>query len=304
MTKKQIKVLVVDDQQYNLNIIEEYLADAKYDVELEKDSVKAWAKIERNPDKYDLVMLDWMMPKLDGMEILKCIKANPQLKHIPVIMQTACTDENDIRQGITAGAYYYLTKPFDEDELLSIVNTAIDDLIHLQDLEEQLHKKGPAITFANSANFKIKRLEEAAKLASELAKVCPDPDKVVPGISELLINAIEHGNLNIGYVEKSHLKHSGTWEKEIAHRLTLPDYKDKMVAVDFRKKDKAITITIRDEGNGFDWSDYLEFHPERMFDYNGRGIAMAKVYSFDEIKYSDKGNVVTATILLPGNKHH
>ena len=133
---------------------------------------------------------------------------------------------------------------------------------------------------------------------------CPDPDKVVPGISELLINAIEHGNLNIGYTEKSRLKHSGMWEKEIAHRLTRPDYKDKMVAVAFRKQDKMITITIRDEGNGFDWSDYLEFHPERMFDYNGRGIAMAKVYSFDEIKYSDKGNVVTATILLPGNKHH
>ena len=302
-TKRQIKVLVVDDQQYNLDIIEEYLADARFDVELEKDSVKAWTRLERQPNKYDIVLLDWMMPNLDGMEMLKRIKADPQLKHIPVIMQTARTNEDDIRQGIEAGAYYYLTKPFDEDHLLTIVNAAVDDFIHLQELEEQLHKKGPSGALDDSANFRIRDLDEATRLASELARACPDPDKVVPGINELLVNAIEHGNLNIGYTEKSQLKHNGVWEKEITHRLSLPEYKDKTVIVDFKKWDKAITITIRDEGNGFDWSNYLEFHPERMFDYNGRGIAMANVFSFDEIKYSDKGNVVTATIFLTENKH-
>ena len=303
-SSRQISVLVVDDQQYNLDIIEEYLADTKFKLDLEKDSVKAWTRLERNPRRYDIILLDWMMPNLDGMEMLKRIKADPKLKHIPVIMQTARTNEDDIRQGIEAGAYYYLTKPFDEDHLLSIVHAAVDDLIHLEELEHQLHKKVPPSPLPASANFRIRDLDEATRLASELARACPEPDKVVPGINELLVNAIEHGNLNIGYTEKSQLKHNGVWEKEIAHRLSLPEYKDKIVIVDFEKKDTVITITIRDEGKGFDWSNYLEFHPERMFDYNGRGIAMANIFSFDEIKYSDKGNVVTATIFVTNPKRH
>ncbi len=60
----------------------------------------------------------------------------------------------------------------------------------------------------------------------------------------------------------------------------------------------TLTFTISDEGEGFDWRCYLEFAPERAFDPNGRGIAMARLASFASLDYRDRGNIVVATVRL------
>lgn len=96
-----------------------------------------------------------------------------------------------------------------------------------------------------------------------LANNCPEPGKVISGISELLINAIEHGNLHIDYDEKSDLKKQGKWREEIEHRLQLIEFRDKTASVKFNKNGKTISITITDQGKGFDWQQYLEFNPDR-----------------------------------------
>ena len=121
-------------------------------------------------------------------------------------------------------------------------------------------------------------------------------EKVVTGLSELLINAVEHGNLAITYQEKSDLNKSGTLMDEIESRLGMDKYKSKIVDVEFKKSGANIEVSITDEGEGFDWKLYLEMSPDRMMDNHGRGIAMAGLLSFDGLDYLGCGNSVRATI--------
>jgi len=291
-------ILIVDDEAQNLEIITEYLEDEACLATTRQDSMQAWQELEANPTAYDVILLDWMMPELDGLEMLGKIKQHPDLKFTPVIMQTARTDRQDILRGLAGGAFYYLTKPYNQETLCGIVTAALDDIQRFRQLEKILQQSDPAEAPQASATFELRNLNEADQLATLLANSCPDPGKVIPGISELLINAIEHGNLHIGYAEKSDLKKNGTWREEIEHRLQQAQFRDKTASVRYGKNGKTIAITVTDQGKGFDWQKYLEFSPERAFDCNGRGIAMANMLSFDELRYNNCGNEVTAIIKI------
>ena len=120
-------VLVVDDEIFNLEILSEYLSDEGYNVVSAEDGSKAWALLEGAPERFDVVLLDRMMPHMNGMEVLERIKGHPQLNMLPVVMQTAKAAPQDILEGLEAGAYYYLTKPFDKETMLAIVKTAVVD---------------------------------------------------------------------------------------------------------------------------------------------------------------------------------
>lgn len=119
------------------------------------------------------------------------------------------------------------------------------------------------------------------------------------GLSELMINAIEHGNLDIGYDEKSELRKEDMWELEIAKRLDSPENKDKFATLDIINDADAVTYTITDQGNGFDWDEFMEFDTTRVMDNHGRGIAMANKLYFSKLKYQGNGNVVIVTVEKP-----
>ena len=135
-------------------------------------------------------------------------------------------------------------------------------------------------------------------LADFFAHACPQPDKVILGLRELLINAVEHGNLGISYAEKGSLIDEDLIQQEIARRMALEVNRQKRVEVVFERSPSALVFTITDQGQGFDWERYLDFDPERVFDPNGRGIAMARTTSFDSIEYQGNGNTVVATVIL------
>jgi anti-sigma regulatory factor (Ser/Thr protein kinase) len=128
--------------------------------------------------------------------------------------------------------------------------------------------------------------------------MCPDPDKASSGLMELLLNAVEHGNLGITYDEKKQLMYEDRWEHELRRRLTLPEYANRVATVAFERKADSLEFRITDQGNGFDWARYLELEPGRSLDPNGRGIAMARRFSFSRIEYLGSGNVVTASVAL------
>jgi hypothetical protein len=118
----------------------------------------------------------------------------------------------------------------------------------------------------------------------------------VLGLTELMVNAVEHGNLGITYREKSALNEKGNWRDEVDRRLALPENADRFATICMRRAADGISFTILDRGDGFDWQSYLEMCPERAFDSHGRGIAMSRMLSFTSVEYSGNGNTVCATV--------
>lgn len=291
-------ILVVDDEPLNLDIIEEFLTGKgqPYVVETASDGVEAMEKLEASPEKYDVVLLDRMMPRMSGMEVLEKMNAHPELKYIPVILQTAKVSKEDILDGLKAGAYYYLTKPFTSDILHSVVKTAVKDRGFNKALLASLNVTKSSVKLLQNANFQFRSLNDVTAVSSLLACTCNEPEKVAMGLSELMINAVEHGNLQIGYEEKSDLRIKGEWESEVANRLEMPEYKDKYASIDVINTPEAVTFVITDQGNGFDWNGFMEFDTTRVMHNHGRGIAMANQLYFSKMEYEGKGNKVKVMV--------
>ena len=289
-------VLVVDDEELNLELISEYLSSEGIHPECVNRGEKALQKLTSEPEKYSAMLLDRMMPGMDGIEVLKHIKANKALSHLPVIMQTAKVGKEHMLEGLKAGAHYYLTKPYDRQTLLTIVKTAIRDYQHVYELQANLRESAHSLMLMQRGEFRFKTIDEGRSLGAMLANACEDSSRVVLGLTELLINAVEHGNLGISYEEKSRLNQNGEWEAEVRKRLEQEQYKDREVVVVFERNANEVVFTIRDQGEGFDWRQYLEISPERAFDSHGRGIAMANTISFDTIEYIGVGNEVCVSV--------
>jgi len=291
-------ILVVDDEPLNLDIIEEYLTGKgqPYMVETASDGVEAMEKLEADPNKYDVILLDRMMPRMSGMEVLEKLSAHTELKYIPVILQTAKVSKDDILEGLKAGAYYYLTKPFTSAILHSVVKTAVKDRSYNKALLASLKVTKSSVKLLKNANFQFRSLEDVRAISSLVACACDEAEKIAMGLSELMINAVEHGNLHIGYDEKSDLRKDDLWESEVAKRLELPENKDKYATIEVINNQDSVTYTIIDQGNGFAWNKFLEFDTDRIMDNHGRGIAMANKLYFSNLKYQGNGNIVTVQV--------
>lgn len=289
------RVLAVDDEQFNLEILQTDLEEAGYEVICAADGEMAMQRLE-DCMEIDVIVLDRMMPRMNGIEVLKKVKANPSLSHIPVIMQTAAAQSNQVLEGIQAGAYYYLRKPYNEELLLSIVKAALAESTSMRAMREEVRKQKKILGLIEQARFRFRTLEEVSNIAFYVANCCPQPEQVVYGLSELMINAVEHGNLGITYDEKKRLVMSGSWAQEVERRLTLRENTGKYASLEFVYAPPEITITIRDRGDGFEWRQYLEFSPERLTDPNGRGIAMSKSVYFPQLEFKGCGNEVVCRI--------
>ncbi|HIJ83623.1 MAG TPA: ATP-binding protein [Magnetococcales bacterium] len=156
----------------------------------------------------------------------------------------------------------------------------------------------PLSMHMDEAQFSIRTLSDAFDLAVLLSMACPNPEKASIGLRELLVNAVEHGNLGITYEEKSVFSKSDQLESEIKRRLALPENQSKRVTVFFKREERGLRFRIRDAGNGFDWQPYLDFHPDRMLDTHGRGIAIAVKASFDLVQFLGSGNEVECFIVF------
>lgn len=289
------RLLVVDDEPFNLEIIGEYFEGSGLELDTAEHGEEAWTLLN-GAQTYSAVLLDRMMPVLDGMALLKRMKADERFKTIPVIMQTAAGNPDQVREGLAAGAYYYLVKPYARESLLTIVRGALADNDSRNAMQQKLAEHGTALQMLASGEFACRTVEEAGILAAFLAQACPQPEAAVLGLSELLINGVEHGNLGITYAEKSQLRREERWDDEVHARLALPENLGKRVRAYLSRSTESLSIRIVDEGAGFDWRKYLEFDPDRAFDPNGRGIALTRMSGFAALEYEGCGNTVALTI--------
>ena len=137
------KILIVEDEADIRELIHFHLFKEKYEVILAEDGERALNLIEL--EKPDLVLLDIMLPIIDGIEVCKRMRANKSSKDIPVIMITAKGTEEDIVSGLELGADDYITKPFSPKVLLARVKTQLRKSSKVTKTEEQLSLHGLSI---------------------------------------------------------------------------------------------------------------------------------------------------------------
>jgi class 3 adenylate cyclase len=128
------KILIVDDEPFNLDLLEQELMEHDYNIERAVDGVDALEKTESF--RPDLILLDYMMPKMSGLEVVKQLRNNDQHKGIPVILLTAKATQEDKIKGLDAGADDYVTKPFDSFELLARVRA----MLRIKELHDRLEE--------------------------------------------------------------------------------------------------------------------------------------------------------------------
>lgn len=293
------QVLIVEDEAICAGFIENTLAERGYATVLADDGAEAWRLLENEPGRFQAILLDRNLPNLDGLSLLRQLKAMPAFGDTPVIMETAADDDASIREGLDAGAYYYLIKPLQRDLLVTIVAEAIAQHRDNLSIQEAVRQAEQSLCHLDQGVFHYRTLNEARNLAKVLAQTCPNPSKVIVGLQELLINAVEHGNLGISYAEKTRLMMDNCWLEEVERRQALPEYRDYQVEIRFERGPDVIRLIIKDQGEGFDWRNYLELDPQRAFDPHGRGIAMARMLSFDTLIYHGNGNTVEVSVVVP-----
>ena len=132
------RILAVDDTPESLEILRVRLEANNYEVVTASDGEEGLAMA--NELRPDLILLDVMMPKLDGISVVRALKKSPELRSIPVILVTAKSDTRDVVEGLDAGGDDYLTKPFEHSALLARVRSmlrqkALHDMVEAQGLE-------------------------------------------------------------------------------------------------------------------------------------------------------------------------
>ena len=134
MITKKSRILCVDDEPANLKLLEAALIPRGYEVIKAKDGEEALERIKGQ--EIDLILLDVMMPKIDGFEVCKKIKENPLTQLIPVVMVTALADKESRIKGLEKGANDFLTKPVDSSELI----VRVKNLLRVKEFEDFLKK--------------------------------------------------------------------------------------------------------------------------------------------------------------------
>jgi DNA-binding response OmpR family regulator len=117
------KVIVIDDEPFILMMIEDKLKKAKIEVVTLRESRNALSVIKK--EKPNLIILDWMMPELSGIELCKMIKADPEISAIPIFMLTAKGQDSDEQLGLQCGVARYITKPFSPKSLLEMIQETV-----------------------------------------------------------------------------------------------------------------------------------------------------------------------------------
>ncbi len=131
------RILAVDDTLDNLILVQAILESEGYEINLVSDGIKALRQVEQSPP--DLILLDVMMPGIDGYEVTRRIRNNPAISYIPILLITAF-HESSVVEGLDAGADDFIRKPFDTDELLARVRSLLR-LKHSLDEQQKMARQ-------------------------------------------------------------------------------------------------------------------------------------------------------------------
>lgn len=184
-------ILIVDDNPTNLDILQARLAAHNYEIITAADGEAGLAMArEKQPD---LILLDIMMPKMDGIEVCKHIRADASLAFMPIIMVTAKADSKDVVAGLEAGGDEYLTKPVDHAALVARVKS----MLRIKDLHDTVREQAARLEeqSAQLAEWNRTLEQQVAEQLAELERVGRLKRFLSPQLTELIISSGDEGLL-------------------------------------------------------------------------------------------------------------
>jgi len=155
------KILIVDDDPFNLDLLEQELTDYGYAIERAVDGEEALLKVASFLP--DVILLDYMMPKMNGIEVVKCLKQDQRYRGIPVILLTAKGSQEDKIRGLDAGADDYVVKPFDAFELLARVRS----MMRIKQMHDTLEEWNR--TLEEKVNQQVEEIQRVSRLKRYLS---------------------------------------------------------------------------------------------------------------------------------------
>lgn len=126
LNDSDVNILVIDDEQGNLEIIATTFKNLAYKLYYYDNIPEAKQQLLSKNKKFHLIILDMMLPEINGWDFLKDIKNNPELKNIPVIAQSSAVSDQEVQSGLEAGAETYLTKPYSKEQIITATKDTLD----------------------------------------------------------------------------------------------------------------------------------------------------------------------------------
>jgi CheY-like chemotaxis protein/anti-sigma regulatory factor (Ser/Thr protein kinase) len=287
--------LVIEDNAVNASVISLMLEKNNYQVVVTGNGKEALNYLANPTNRVDIILLDYYMPIMNGLVFMQEYNQGSFPHRVPVIMVTGSHEQEDIEKSIKAGVYYYLNKPVQESILISLIEQAVLNNQKHNELRDIASQQYDVRLMLRSIQLEGKTFGEMRSMARFLSGFYPESQKAIIGIYELLINAVEHGNLGIDFAHKKQLLENMCWEQEVDKRQAITPYKDRVVTVHFVIEKTCITLTIADEGEGFDAQKMLGVVSRAPNETSGRGILIAREMSFDSLTYEGNGNTVVCT---------
>jgi phosphoserine phosphatase RsbU/P len=169
------RILVVDDNRVNRHLLMAVLQRGGFpNVSMAEDGIDALARIEESAP--DLILLDLMMPRMDGFEVCRRVRANSAWKDLPILVQSSLSSSDDRKQAFSAGATDFVTKPINATELLSRVRIHLENQALLRDLQ----------------GYRSRRQTELALARSMQERLLPPPSRLAQARTDLGLSLSAH----------------------------------------------------------------------------------------------------------------
>jgi len=290
--KGNLRILIADDNADLRRLFQAVSKSLGLNVLLAEDGQEAYTVfMEHEPD---IVVTDYDMPKMNGVDLLKKIMLTAN--DTRTVLLTGVGNEQVAIDALESGADLYLKKPVDISSLKKLLTQEADTIVRqrqLHNISMLIKERQLKLRFETNV-YKIPDI--IALLIEKVEAYLPSHDllKVELGLSELITNAIEHGNLGITYAEKSEALKNNELENLYKIKLGSEEYKKRTVSVNFYMNNAFCEWEIIDQGDGFDWQRQpAPCIGNKLLCLHGRGIFISKI-QFDEIEYIGKGNIVKA----------
>jgi DNA-binding response OmpR family regulator len=245
------------------------------------------------------VILDWRSDEPKDRGFAEALAYQSSHTGLPVLTLAAGSRVEDIQLALEAGLSKLVTAPCQLGDL----KTALDALAKRRRVSREA---GDGLGFSDcmalmeTCKFRFRTPEDVEQLVPLIARIFPNPERAAPGIFELMRNAIEHGNLEIGFDRKAAWVAAGIYQQELRKRLDMMPYAGRWAEVSINRRTDGVMIVIMDQGCGFCWQDLIANEGAAAQDVAAEpechGLAKAKRECFDALRFNQFGNQVTAFV--------